>query len=93
MRLTRVVLGLWVAPFSGCVASAPPPGLEPAAYSLASTVRPNEQVQAIYTWCIASAAHNCPGATLRCEAYRPAYVRSCMVKGNVPPEYIAALAR
>ncbi len=65
----------------------------PPAYSRSGTKTDGEQVAAISHYCTTAAAHHCPAPTIRCEAYRDSYVKSCLLKGNVPPEYISALTR
>lgn len=82
---------------SGCASEpvqqfTPPPPPPPEAFSTASKKSAGEQVAAIHGYCLNAAMQQCPGATIRCEAFRRSYVKSCLLKANVPPSYIAALA-
>jgi hypothetical protein len=79
---------------SGCASTPqtsalPPP--PPEQFSPTSKRGAGAQVAEIYGDCLRNANEACPGATVRCEAYRPSYVKSCLLKANVPPSYIAAL--
>ncbi len=84
---------------SGCASqpaadpTAAVPGPPPEPFSATSKKPPGEQVAAIYRYCTTAAQGACPDATIKCDAFRPSYVKSCMLKGNVPADYITAMNR
>lgn len=86
-----------VVGLSGCTMPATPetriaePGPPPEPFSATSKKTAGEQVAEIFQYCSRSAIAACPGATIRCDAFRPGYVKSCLLKGNVPPSYITAM--
>ena len=64
---------------------------KPPQFTTHGTKTAGEQVAEIHRYCLSTAMKSCPGATIRCEAFRPAFVRSCLLKANIPPTYISAL--
>lgn len=96
-RIGTYIAAAAVALLTACTVSAPKQfvmvPLEPPPVSAKSPKPIGEQVAAVHEYCHARAIQECPAITIRCEAFRPSYVKSCMLKGNVPADYIAALAR
>lgn len=69
--------------------SASPPAPPPiSSQALATGVLTGEDIAQVATFCNAGALNACPAATLRCEGYRNAYVKTCMVRLNVPAEFV-----
>jgi len=50
-----------------------------------------EQVAQAYADCAEQAQANCGRSTIRCNAYRREFVKVCLIRRGVPPEYIGAL--
>ncbi len=92
--MRNVLVMLLTFGFAGCSAAptVPLPSAPPK-FAMSSANSAGDQVSEIYRYCLAAAAQSCPAATIRCDSYRPAYVQGCLLKGNVPPEYITALIR
>lgn len=75
---------------AGCVAPPPAPAPEPP--KLTGKETNGEKVLMAQQYCVALASHECPaGGTLYCDAFRRSYVKNCMVRAGVPPEYILVL--
>lgn len=74
---------------SACTAPPRPPEPKPPVFTGNETL--GEKVSMAHQYCRALGNHQCPGATLRCDAYRQAFVKGCLVKVGVPPDYIAVL--
>jgi hypothetical protein len=49
------------------------------------------QVAQIYGQCLAAADAKCNRATIYCNAYRRSYVKICLTKSGVSPDYIFML--
>jgi hypothetical protein len=59
-----------------------------------SSARPiGEQVAEVHKYCLASASQACPGTTIYCTSHRRGYMPGCLLKGNVPADYITALTK
>lgn len=92
----RKTITLTALLFAGCVAAPePPPPLPamPPPVSQSSSKPVGEQVADVHRYCLAAAAQDCPGTTIRCVGFRRGFMPSCLLKGNVPAEYITALTR
>lgn len=50
-----------------------------------------DQIAQIYDQCSAAAAAKCGRATIYCDSYRRSYVKICLTRSGVPPEYIMML--
>lgn len=71
------------------VVQAPPPVTPPAARLGAAPS--GDEINRVHLFCVRQATLKCPRATIGCDAFRRAYVKSCLVEWNVPPDYISVL--
>ncbi|TCD15178.1 hypothetical protein [Oricola cellulosilytica] len=75
---------------SGCVDAAPPPAEEPK-LEVTPGMTDGQKAAAIYSYCGQLARRECPRATIACDAYRPEFVKICMTRAGVRPDYTLML--
>lgn len=86
----RLVYAAIVA-LTGCTA-APKASVEPPpAPKLSGNETIGEKVALASRYCSDYAQRQCPANTVYCDGYRSEFYRMCLVRVNVPPEYITAL--
>lgn len=76
---------------AGCTAEPPKPSKPPEPPKLTGRETTGEKVNIAHRYCLAVADQQCPGYTIYCDAFRAGLVKQCLVRSNVPPEYILLL--
>lgn len=90
MRIWNVVPAIVLGSFlAGCAAEpAPPP---PAPPQLTGAETDGEKAVIAHQYCSALARSECASPSLRCDAYHRSFVKGCMTKIGVPPEFTFVL--
>lgn len=71
--------------------SSPPPAAPVPPPRMTGKETIGEKVAMAQQYCSAQANAQCGAGTIRCDAFRRAFVKNCLIKVGVPPDYVIAL--
>lgn len=76
---------------AACSASPPPAAAPVPPPQMTGNEPIGEKVAMAQQYCTSQANAQCGAGTIRCDAFRRAFVKNCLIRVGVPPDYVIAL--
>lgn len=91
MRVCNIMPAIVLCSFlAGCAAEQQPAASPPPPH-LTGAETVGEKAVIAHEYCSALARSECSSPSLRCDAYQRSFVKGCMTKIGVPPEFTFVL--